>query len=134
MLVSRILYINQHLAQISIQSPLQKSIFGMFERSRTFSTGIIVWKSIYSLHEVSRYAVFSVLYFAGFGRNMEKYGPCSVRMREKMDQKKLLIFMQWFLEHRAFFKLPIVEEVPRDLPVTCLPKQFLDTIRMGILL
>ena len=25
----------------SIQSPLQKSIFGMFERARTFSTGII---------------------------------------------------------------------------------------------
>ena len=36
-----ILYINQHLTQISIQSPLQKSIFGMFKRTRTFSTEII---------------------------------------------------------------------------------------------
>ena len=33
--------INQHLAQISMQSLLQKSISGMFERARTFSTGII---------------------------------------------------------------------------------------------
>ena len=36
-----LLYIIQHLTQISIQSPLQKSVFGMFERARTLSTGII---------------------------------------------------------------------------------------------
>ena len=38
------------------------------------------------------------------------------------------------LEHRTFFKLPLVEEFPRKFLVNCLPKQFLDTIRRGILL
>ena len=44
---SRILYTNQHVTQISIHFPLQKSIFGIFERARTFSTGIIARQSIY---------------------------------------------------------------------------------------
>ena len=31
------------------------------------------------------------------------------------------------LEHRTFFKLPLVEGVPKNLLVNFLPKQFLDT-------
>ena len=32
------------------------------------------------------------------------------------------------LEHKAFFKLPLFEEVPRNVWVNCLPKQFVDSI------
>ena len=38
------------------------------------------------------------------------------------------------LEHQTFFKFQLVEEVPRNLKVNYLPKQFLDTIKRGILL
>ena len=38
------------------------------------------------------------------------------------------------LEHRTFFKLPLVEEALRNLLINCLPKQFLHTIKRGILL
>ena len=37
------------------------------------------------------------------------------------------------LEPRTFFKLPMVENVPRNFKVNCSPKQLLDTIRRGIL-
>ena len=37
------------------------------------------------------------------------------------------------LEHRTFFKLPLVEEVSGKLLVNCLPKQLLDTVTRGIL-
>ena len=38
------------------------------------------------------------------------------------------------LEYKTFFKLPLIEEVPRNLQGNCLPKQFLNTIKRGILL
>ena len=38
------------------------------------------------------------------------------------------------LEHKTFFKLPLFEEVPRNFYVNCLPKQFLYSIKRGILL
>ena len=74
--VSRILYINQHLTQISIYSSLQKSIF---------------WSK-----------------------------------RLELSAQELLRD-NVLLEHRTFFKLLVVEEVPRNSLVNCLPKQFLDT-------
>ena len=38
------------------------------------------------------------------------------------------------LEYKTFFKLPLIEEVPRNLQGNCLLKQFLNTIKRGILL
>ena len=38
------------------------------------------------------------------------------------------------LEHKTFFKLPLFEEVPRNVWINCLPKQFVDSIKRGILL
>ena len=80
-----ILYINQDLTQISIQSTLQKPIFGRFERA------------------VAQH------------RNY-----CTI--------------INILLEHRSFFKLLLVEEVPRNLQLNWLPKQSLHTIKRGILL
>ena len=33
------------------------------------------------------------------------------------------------LEHKTFFKLPLFEEVSRNVWVNCLPKQFVDSIK-----
>ena len=46
--------------------------------------------------------------------------------------QELLHDEQYILERRTFSKLPLVEEVPINLLVNCLPKQILDTIRRGI--
>ena len=47
----------------------------------------------------------------------------------------IIIIIIILLEPRTFFnlELPMVEKVPRNLLVNCLPKQLLDTIRRGIL-
>ena len=48
--------------------------------------------------------------------------------------QELLHDNQYTFRTQKFSKPPLVEEVPGNLLVNCLPKQFLDTIRRGILL
>ena len=57
-----------------------------------------------------------------------------VRKGQNFQHRNYCTIINVLLANRTFFKLPLVEEVPRNLLVNFLPKQFLDTIRRGILL
>ena len=59
-----------------------------------------------------------------------KFLPLSLAsFSSNLNCQSLVYFTSMLLEHRTFFKLPLVEEVPRNLQVNYLPKQYLDTIK-----
>ena len=57
-----------------------------------------------------------------------------VQKGQNLQHRNYCTIINILLEYRTSFKLLWVEEVPRNLWVNYLPKQFLDTIRIGILL
>ena len=59
---------------------------------------------------------------------------CQVRKSQNNQHRNYCTIINILLEHRTFFKVPMVKVVPRNLQVNCLTEQFLDTIKRGLLL